>query len=511
MLVCKTITEELRLLHASKSRNTTYELDVENHARGSISKTVTWRRIPCSPSSVRTLQANMVLDVGTRFRGCGGPIPILSQLYQVLNCFIHNGPLLVRGTPLPRHIHLSTLIVQVCAKVPNPEERRASERKRYKNEENLDEQGKRLRRMLAGYISRVVKRGLLFGTVDKIVCRRAQGEFDNDDEVTEWDVSLKEIGDMTEWEGYDFGWGVPGSPTLGRNGQSPANTSTHFPMPLRSPSIFLGLPAELRLQIYDAVASLPLDCQLARSIRSQQPEQRAAPSFLPISWLNLMLVCKTITEELRHHVHASGNTTYEIELDNLHEQYSMADKVTWRQIPCPPRSVRTLRANLVLRFGTGFGADGGPLPILSDLYQVLNCFIHNGPLLARATPLVKHIHLNTLTVQIRVSDPNHEERRAAGVRPYEKSTVDASNKWLRRVLEGYISMVVRRGLLFGAVDKILCRWADGQVVDDDKVTEWEVSFKEIGDMTVWNRYNFGWGVPGSSSLADQPSQSDTSI
>ncbi|KAF7351215.1 hypothetical protein MSAN_01552600 [Mycena sanguinolenta] len=514
MLVCKTITEELRHLHASG--NTTYELDVdnvENQARGSISKTVAWRRIPCPPSSVRTLQANVALDVGTRFWGCGGPMPILSQLYQILNSFIHNGPLLVRGNPLSKSIHLDILIVQVCAKEPDVEEERANERNpRSYDLAKLNKYGKRYHRILAGYISQLVQRGLLYGAVDKIVCRSAEGEFDDDDEVTEWQVSFKEIRDMSEWEQYDFGWGVPGSKSSGRRGQSLAKTSSsQSTMPLRSPGFFLSLPAELRLQIYDAVASLPLDCQVVRSIRNQQPEQRPSPSSLPISWLNLMLVCKTITDELQHHVHASGNTTYELELDNLHERYSMTNEVTWRQIPCPPSSVRTLKANLVLRLGTAFGADGGHLPILSDLYQVLNCFIHNGPLLARATPLVKHIHLSTLIVQIRVNEPNPEERRAAGFKPYEKSTVDASNKWLRRILEGYISMVVRRGLLFGAVDKILCRWADGQVVGDDKVTEWEVSFKEIGDMTVWNKNNFGWGVPGSSSLVEQPSQSDASI
>ncbi|KAJ7266998.1 hypothetical protein B0H12DRAFT_1099126 [Mycena haematopus] len=144
------------------------------------------------------------------------------------------------------------------------------------------------------------------------------------------------------------------------------------------------------------------------------------------------------------------------------------------------------------------------MPILSALHQVLNCFIHNGPLLARASPLVEHIRLNTLIVQICVRDPEFEERRGTGRRSYEKAIVGAWKKRLRRELEGYISRVVSRGLFFGAVDKIVC-WSTDD--DDGEVTEWSVCSKEIGDMTEWNRYNFGWGVAGSSSLSKQPSHS----
>ncbi|KAJ6487945.1 hypothetical protein C8R45DRAFT_262011 [Mycena sanguinolenta] len=267
-------------------------------------------------------------------------------------------------------------------------------------------------------------------------------------------------------------------------------------MCLQAPSPLLGLPTELRLQIYEAVVDLPVDCQVARRNRNKPPVQ-AAPA-LPIPWLSLMLVCKTITEELRH-LHTS---TYELELDNLDKRYRrrrIADEVTWRRISCPPSRVRTLQANLVLHIGTKFWGCGGPCAILSELYQVLNCFIHNGPSLIRATPLVNHIHLSTLIIEVSLKDPDPDPE------PYDYD-VDEVKKDQRYDLERYISQVVDRGLLFGAVGKIVCRWAEGELDADSEVTEWEVSFKEIGDMTEWEQYDFGWGVSGSSSLA--ASQSD---
>ncbi|KAJ7716095.1 hypothetical protein B0H14DRAFT_646278 [Mycena olivaceomarginata] len=219
---------------------------------------------------------------------------------------------------------------------------------------------------------------------------------------------------------------------------------------------------------------------------------------MPIPWLNLILVCKLISSELQHHLQASTNTTYKLEVNNLKLELSqgITDKVTWRQVPCSPSEVRTIQAELVLDWMTQFWNDGGPLLILSALYQALNCFIHYGPLLSRESPLGKHIHLDTLIVQIRAVAPKPDERLAK------------MQKRLCRLLQRYISVVVERGVLSGAVDKIVCRAAD----DDGDVIKWDVRRKPIGDMTEWNRYQFNWGVPGSSSLEASgvllPSQSD---
>ncbi|KAJ7266979.1 hypothetical protein B0H12DRAFT_1216752 [Mycena haematopus] len=276
-----------------------------------------------------------------------------------------------------------------------------------------------------------------------------------------------------------------------------------------SSSSILNLPSELRLQIYDAVVDLPLDCKV---VRWKSPErfktaQTTTSACLSgsIPWLSLVLVCKTIANELQHHIHTSGNAAYELEVDNLQSQRSIADEATWRRIPCPPSSVRTLQADLVFNLKTRFWGAGGPNPILSEMYQVLNCFIHNGPLLVRGSPLANHLHLETLILQIRVIEPDPEVRRAEGRVPYTRATVMELKKWLYGDLKKYISMVVDRGLLFGAVEKILCRAADD---DSASVAQWDISRRTVGNMTEWNTYDFNWGVPGSSSLEQDQSQSD---
>ncbi|KAJ7846039.1 hypothetical protein B0H14DRAFT_963450 [Mycena olivaceomarginata] len=217
------------------------------------------------------------------------------------------------------------------------------------------------------------------------------------------------------------------------------------------PSLFRSLPSELRLQIYDAVVDLPLDCRVARrTFELKRPKRLAAPTDrLPIPWLSLMLVCKIIANELRHHIYSvAGNTTYHLEVDNLQNQYAISHRVTWRRIPCPPSCVRTLHADLVFDLNTMFWASDGPMPVLTELYQVLNCFIHKGPLLPRRSPLDRHIHLGTLILQVRVID----KRRMP-------NDVDESKKkqFRRDLEEESISLLVDQGVLFGAVDKIVSR------------------------------------------------------
>ncbi|KAJ7816934.1 hypothetical protein B0H14DRAFT_1390934 [Mycena olivaceomarginata] len=155
----------------------------------------------------------------TKLWGSGGPMPILSQLYQVLNSFIHRGPFLARESPLGRHIRLDALILQLRVAEPDPEE--PSEYMRYDDVWPVEELEKDLHVNLEVYISRVVDRGLLFGAVDQIVFRFAG-------ETTKWEVSRQKIGDMREWNAYHFDWGVPGSSSLEASGE--------FPQPKPEPS-----------------------------------------------------------------------------------------------------------------------------------------------------------------------------------------------------------------------------------------------------------------------------------
>jgi hypothetical protein len=130
------------------------------------------------------------------------------------------------------------------------------------------------------------------------------------------------------------------------------------------------------------VSNLRCRCRPTTRLPSPQAEAPAqatsarATERMPIPWLNLILVCKLISSELQHHLQASTNTTYKLEVNNLKLELSqgITDKVTWRQVPCSPSEVRTIQVELVLDWMTQFWNDGGPLSILSALYQALNCF-----------------------------------------------------------------------------------------------------------------------------------------
>ncbi|KAF8138079.1 hypothetical protein K438DRAFT_1996402 [Mycena galopus ATCC 62051] len=254
------------------------------------------------------------------------------------------------------------------------------------------------------------------------------------------------------------------------------------------PSYLLSLPCELRLQIYDA---LPLDCQVRRPTRYTRS---ACEPPLALPWLALMLVCKTIADELRNHVRASANTTCHLEVDNVMDWESGdLSAVAWRQIPCPPSSVHTLQAELVFSLASHVSVccwnEGYGRPILDDvdLCSVLNHFIHNGPLLIRRRPLREHIHLDTLIFQLRIIEG------APGV--LERYDGVSLKKQIRGEFEQYISRLVEQGLLFGAVDKVVCRFADGGGAE----IKWDVCRKPI-DITQRTQYGFAWGVAGSSSL-----------
>ncbi|KAJ6487978.1 hypothetical protein C8R45DRAFT_1074450 [Mycena sanguinolenta] len=115
-------------------------------------------------------------------------------------------------------------------------------------------------------------------------------------------------------------------------------------------------------------------------------------------------------------------------------------------------------------------------------------FVPDGP--------YKPLHRLTYAVQI------HTEQYLKLCNPPEVTAGHKGRIW--QELQQGISQVVDKGVLFGAVDKIVCRWADGQGRDD--AIEWEVSSPLTGNMAKWNASNFHWGVPGSSSLASQAIQ-----
>ncbi|KAF7344618.1 hypothetical protein MSAN_01944100 [Mycena sanguinolenta] len=231
-----------------------------------------------------------------------------------------------------------------------------------------------------------------------------------------------------------------------------------------APIPFLDLPYGARLEIYNAVSNLPIVCVMPTVRMGDDTVTR-----LPIPWFSLMLVCRTIAGEMQHYL--LERSTYTFYIQNFR---SLAECLCWQRIPCPPSGVRTLQADLMLNpFTMCWRADDDePPPFVRDLYQIVNTFVRNGPLMTRERPLTKPIHLDTFIVKICPDVLMFLKRK---VQPRD------DHGWKEQIwpeMQWCISWIVNRGVLFGAVDKIVCEWAD----DGDRV-EWEVRPPVVGDMT----------------------------
>jgi len=213
-LACKTTHEEISAYMCSTSflsdkENFTYTLDILAQSYGQL-RVSTWNRIPCAPSRVDTLAVALNVEGehplmeprGTiRLGGCGGPMPIVAQLYQTLNLVLHNGPILSRSSPLPGHMKLKWLIIQVKAVEPTPQE--LLERPRAEDyygplplSTTFDESGLRY-----SLIYRIKETGLLWGYIDRI--RLADWNGQEEFEIE----NVENAGVPTSWNKYGFDWG----------------------------------------------------------------------------------------------------------------------------------------------------------------------------------------------------------------------------------------------------------------------------------------------------------------
>jgi hypothetical protein len=141
---------------------------------------------------------------------------------------------------------------------------------------------------------------------------------------------------------------------------APAKPAPALPYPRAS---LLGLPAELRLQIYEEVIHEEVnynpiarfwevdDIREIYFVRVRNPEAR-----LHLSWIQLLRCCHTTAEEVRGMVEGltgreSNHHTGEIVKDAARTwvmtlgmpKSNRADRnVTWQRIPCAPSEVRHL-------------------------------------------------------------------------------------------------------------------------------------------------------------------------
>ncbi|KAJ6488002.1 hypothetical protein C8R45DRAFT_1074464 [Mycena sanguinolenta] len=213
---------------------------------------------------------------------------------------------------------------------------------------------------------------------------------------------------------------------------------SHAVKPRRSaPILLLDLPCELRLEIYDTVANLPVKCMMPTVHMEDYTVNR-----LPIPWFSLMLVCKPLP--------ARCSNAFE-NVRHIHATF-------------PPRS----RTSAPSR-SCWSAHDNEPTPLIHNLCKVLKTFIQNGPLVTRERPLTQRIHLDTLIAHsVKIN------------RDTFMFVLGVDREWKEKLwpdMQQCISWVVDRGVLFGTVDKIVCEWVD----DGDRV-EWEVRPPTIGDM-----------------------------
>ncbi|KAF2171810.1 hypothetical protein M409DRAFT_18043 [Zasmidium cellare ATCC 36951] len=258
----------------------------------------------------------------------------------------------------------------------------------------------------------------------------------------------------------------------------------------------LGLPAELRLEIYSYVCTTDLRHTILNEWRHTHSSQygfKSVPDLIKdekliIPWLSLIRTCKALAVELRavmkepSFLAGEQNTTYVLDLEATRGGMALG-AATWRQLPCAPGQARYLEAYYNASCGLNTWGDGGPHGITSGLYQTLNHLIHCGPMFDMERPLPQTMHIKELRVVV-------EERgipaREEGNSHYRLRNQNAETTLYS--LGSIVGQIVNTGVWRGFVDKV--RLSTG-----DKVLNWNPAEVEgAGIPEYWNRYGFDWGM-----------------
>jgi len=131
---------------------------------------------------------------------------------------------------------------------------------------------------------------------------------------------------------------------------------------------------------------------------------KAPGTDFSIPWVNLLLTCKAISTgiivylDVLSKVDKEEHRTWTLDLAASH---NILKPALWRQIPCHPARAEILVANIDFADGhTSFWGDGGPMPIVRQLYQTLNRILHYGPAFGRQVPLLQPLRLKTLVLHV---------------------------------------------------------------------------------------------------------------
>lgn len=268
--------------------------------------------------------------------------------------------------------------------------------------------------------------------------------------------------------------------------------------PVLGEASLLGLPRELRLEIYHHVFALDLDHTALHQWRDTHSALygfKSVPDLnkddkLMVPWLNLSRSCKAIRFEVHGLMKQSSflgddrNRTYVLDLEPSRGGMTLG-KTTWQRIPCAPAQVQRLEAHYNASRGFQAWGVGGPHGITSGLYQTLNHFIHCGPRFKSACILEEPMHLKELLIFVESRGPEDENNKHSH---YTLSDRETDPETTLYALGSIVGQINRTGVLRGFVDNI--RASTG-----DKCLQWTTEDSEgSGIPEYWDRYGFDWGM-----------------
>lgn len=159
----------------------------------------------------------------------------------------------------------------------------------------------------------------------------------------------------------------------------------------------LGLPCELRLQIYNHARHLDFtvlkagpEHRFARVRLDALPKHRSEDR-LCLHDVELMLTCRAIANEVRE-----SNRTYE-----LNHRANNVQRLTWRRLPCSPADIQVLLLTCAFKGDRRYWCwgNGAPGSVVMSLCDTLRCFLRCGPMTETKRPLPEHLHLRELVVR----------------------------------------------------------------------------------------------------------------
>ncbi|CAK4030206.1 Hypothetical predicted protein [Lecanosticta acicola] len=276
-----------------------------------------------------------------------------------------------------------------------------------------------------------------------------------------------------------------------------ATASTRQPTPMPREASLLGLPRELRLQIYEEVFALDLEHAILDQWTDTHSAEKGFVSVpdltsetLCIPWLCLKLTCRTIAFEIRARMRQNSfledaeKRTYTLDLEATRRGVALGT-TTWRRLPCAPQQTEYLHAFYNASRGFQAWGDGGPHGITSGLYQTLNHFVHCGPRLDSRYLLPKPLHLKELRITIESRGvPDEEDEHAH----YRLSERDTNPKTTLYSLGTIVGQIKRTGVLRGFMDRIVL------ACDEEQLVWYAEDAEGNGIPEHWNRYGFDWGM-----------------